>query len=86
MRAVFPSVLVIVPSTTSNNLIFGFNQSIDAEELMSRIAKVDDPVIQQVLSAPLQFYRIESADGAFTDDLAPVEQVVHQMILSVTSD
>jgi spermidine synthase len=86
MRAVFPSVLVIVPSTTSNNLIFGFNQSIDAEELMSRIAKVDDPVIQQVLSAPLQFYGIESADGAFTDDLAPVEQVVHQMILSVTSD
>ena len=86
MRAVFPSVLVAVPTTTSNNLIFAFNTPLGADEMIARLEAVDHPVIARIMDRSLQVYAVDSADGAFTDDLAPVEQVVHQMILAVASD
>jgi len=47
---------------------------------------VEDPTIALIMERAMDLRTVETAEGAFTDDLAPVEQVVHQMILSVAAD
>ncbi len=86
MRAVFPYVVVIVPSTTSNNLIFASSHPLVPENVIASLSAVDEPIISMIMKRTPQVYAVDTAEGAFTDDLAPVEQVVHQMILAVTAD
>ena len=86
MRAVFPFVVVLVPSTTSNNLIFASNRPLVPAEVVTRLSAVDQPVIARIMDRSLHVYAVDTAEGAFTDDLAPIEQIVHQMILAVAAD
>ncbi len=86
MRAVFPTVIVLEPSTTSNNLIYASNRPLDPDTLLALLRTVEDPTIALIMGRSMDLRAVETAEGAFTDDLAPVEQVVHQMVLSVASD
>ena len=86
MRAVFPTVVVLEPSTTSNNLIYASKRLLDADALLALLRTVEDPTIALIMERAMDLRTVETAEGAFTDDLAPVEQVVHQMILSVAAD
>lgn len=86
MRAVFPTVVVLEPSTTSNNLIYASNRPLDADALLAFLRTVEDTTIARIMERAMDLRTVETAEGAFTDDLAPVEQVVHQMILSVAAD
>jgi len=86
MRAVFPYVVVVDVTTTSNNLIFASSRPLIPEDIIARLSAVDEPIISLIMKQTPQVYAVDTAEGAFTDDLAPVEQVVHQMILAVAAD
>lgn len=84
MRSVFPTVFVIdLPAGYLNSLIFASNSLISIDDAARRLANTDNATIQAIANRGINIRAVESAEGAFTDDLAPVEQVIHQMILGV---
>lgn len=84
MRAVFPTVFVIdLPAGYLNSLIFASNRPISLDEVNRRLSETDDVWIRAIAEKGVNPRPVESSEGAFTDDLAPVEQVIHQMILGV---
>ena len=84
MRAVFPTVFVIdLPAGYLNSLIFASNSPISIDEINRRLSESDDITIRAIAAQGINPRLVESSEGAFTDDLAPVEQVIHQMILGV---
>lgn len=85
MRAVFPSVIVIKPADSGNNLIYGMKTPIDIDTVKQKLSTSPRPIINMLAKRDMIFENVVSAKGAFTDDLAPIEQVVHQMILSYTN-
>ncbi len=85
MRAVFPSVIVIKPADSGNNLIYGMKTPINIDAVKNQLISSPNSTINMLAKRDMLFEDVTSAKGAFTDDLAPIEQVVHQMILSYAS-
>ena len=84
MRAVFPTVFVIdLPTGYLNSLIYASNVPLTLAEVEARLASATHPTIAAIARRQFQVRSVDSDEGAFTDDLAPVEQVIHQMILGV---
>ena len=81
LRSVFPAVIVTLPESTSNSLVFALKQPVTFDRARSRAATADVAVVREIAERPITTYRIETVEGAFTDDLAPVEQVVNQLII-----
>lgn len=85
-RAVFPSVYIIDPddgsSELGNSLVVATMQKTAAENFEVNMRGISDPILADV--AMRSRGRIRSFDEAevlFTDDRAPVEQLIHGLII-----
>ncbi len=81
LRSVFPAVVVTLPESTSNSLVFALKRPVAFNQVRERAATAGIEAVKEIAARPITTYEVDSADGAFTDDLAPVEQVVNQLII-----
>ena len=86
MADVFPHVYIIDVESFSNSMVIATNQeSSSTETFIENIEAIpDDSIIHSVGEASIEHGNIRRYDGdgmVFTDDLAPVELVVDQIIL-----
>lgn len=88
MKTVFPSVYVIdVPdygSSLGNSLVVATKQPIQIDNFVTNASQLEHPLLQLVAARAYssRIWELEpSSDVIFTDDKAPVEQVIHRLIL-----
>ena len=83
MAAVFPSVfLVDVPSFT-NTMIYATSAPTTLADVMHNLDLIQEPVVQQVAEAAMPTLRVSPYHSqVYTDDLAPVERLIDEIIFS----
>lgn len=90
MKAVFPNIYIIDIPSTINSIVVATNQPSSPQDFLDNIQPLlvsqdVDGRLRTVLSVASEHYRelttVETQ--VFTDDLAPVEQLIHTMILDV---
>lgn len=92
MRSVFPNVYVLdVPSyggNLGNSLVIATKQPTRLDNYSVNVAKIEQPllrvVIDRTLNSPAaRIWELQPRENAlvFTDDRAPVEQVIHSLIV-----
>jgi predicted membrane-bound spermidine synthase len=91
MRTVFPNVYVIDVPTMANSMVIGTKQPTQIGNFADNAAQITDPILTQVFDASLQKGNIREIQPdpkgyVFTDDRAPVEEVIDQIILGVVGD
>ncbi|MEP6775330.1 MAG: fused MFS/spermidine synthase [Chloroflexota bacterium] len=91
MRTVFPNVYVIDVPTMANSMVIATKQPSQIGNFAENAANITDPILKQVFDACLQKGNIREVQPnpkgyVFTDDRAPVEEVIDQIILGVVGD
>jgi predicted membrane-bound spermidine synthase len=86
MKAVFPNVYIIdepdYGNTLGNSLVVGTKQPTRPENFAANAAALRNPLLRTVAANSLTYIREYTATApVFTDDKAPVEQLVHGLIL-----
>ena len=85
MDAVYDDVYLIDVARFNNTMVIGVNGTSSVEDFIANIdALPDDSILREVGDAAVELGSIRRWDGdamVFTDDKAPVEQVVDQIIL-----
>ncbi len=85
MKAVFPNVYVIdLPSPQINSIIVGTNQPTQLADFATSLGGVTDPTLKAIAAVALEPGRtreVTQASPPFTDDWAPVEKVIDEIIL-----
>ncbi|MDE3077711.1 MAG: fused MFS/spermidine synthase, partial [Chloroflexota bacterium] len=85
MKAVFPNVYVIdLPSPQINSIVIGTNQPTKLSDFAANSSSVTDPNLRAVMKVALEPGRtreVTRASVVFTDDWAPVEKVIDEIIL-----
>ena len=95
MRTVYPHVYTIDVAGTGNTMVIGSMQADGVAHFRANAATINQPLLQQVFAVSLdpnigKMREFTPADAAghpvFTDDRAPVEEVIDQLILSYVTD
>jgi spermidine synthase len=91
MLQVYENVYVIDVPTMANSMVVGTKQPTRLENFGENAGRVTDPVLRAVFDASLQRGNIREVQPdpngyVFTDDKAPVEEVIDQLILGVVND
>ncbi len=92
MLQVFPHVYVIDVPTMANSMVIGTKQQdTSINYFVQNASAITDPTLKQVFDASVQKGNIReikpnAAGMVFTDDRAPVEEVIDQIILGVVGD
>lgn len=90
MAAVFPNVYIIDVERFTNSMVIATKQPTDIANFAANIARIpEESLIRQVGDIALATGNIREWTGhdrVFTDDLAPVELVVDQIILSAATE
>jgi spermidine synthase len=87
MKSVFPSVYVIdVPdygSDLGNSLVIATKQPTRLDNFVANAIRLESPLLQVVASRAYNsgIYELKPNGLIFTDDKAPVEQVIHRLIV-----
>jgi len=87
MKTVFPNVYVIdVPSYGSslgNSLVVATKQPSQLDNFTQNVSQLEHPQLRRVADRALNsgIWELEADSLVFTDDKAPVEQVIHQLIV-----
>ncbi len=85
MKAVYPNVYVIdLPKPQINSIIVGTNQPTQLGNFAANAAAFTNPELRQVASTALsqgRVWEVTDAPLVFTDDWAPVEKVIDEIIL-----
>jgi predicted membrane-bound spermidine synthase len=82
MQEVFPSVFAIDMDESENTILIGTNQTVTAEDVRANVAAATHPALTLMIDRARGRTRIPEGNGlVFTDDRAPVEQVIDGMIL-----
>jgi predicted membrane-bound spermidine synthase len=86
-RAVFPHVYVIdtpdYGSTLGNSLVVATMEDTRPENFAANLKLMDNPLLREVANSSVPTVReMGPPTVVFTDDKAPVEQVVHNLIIS----
>jgi len=86
MGEVFPSVYVVdLPASSaglSNSMVVGTRQATRYEDFAANVAALSDPRLVEVGQRVLSHVRAHVEEGlVLTDDRAPVEELIHQLIL-----
>jgi precorrin-6B methylase 2 len=85
MRQVFPSVYLIDHPNNANTLIVATNQPTQLEQIKVNLSRLDDPNLRVVAAQSLSTLRVATqTEPIFTDDHAPVENLINQIILRYT--
>ncbi len=89
MRSVYPHVYIIDVANMGNSMVIGTMQADGLTHFQANAATATTPLLQQVFAASLQQGRMrevrpaaETGQPVFTDDRAPVEEVIDQLILN----
>lgn len=88
--AVFPNVFMVTTENRYNTLVFASKSPMTLERFWRNSARVEDPLLRTVVAQTdavgnLRAYR-PSPEKAFTDDLAPIERVIDQIIVDYALD
>lgn len=91
MLQVYSNVYVIDVPTMANSMVIGTKQPTRLENFAENAALATDPTLQAVFQASIERGNIRELKPdpngyVFTDDKAPVEEVIDQIILGVVSD
>jgi len=87
MAMVFPTVYVLdVPDyggTLGNSLVIATKQPTDIQNFGQNVSQLEHPLLQLVAKRSLanRIWKLEPTGPVFTDDHAPVEQVIHNLIV-----
>ena len=89
MRSVYPHVYIIDVANMGNSMVIGTLQADGLAHFKANAATATDPLLQQVFAASLAQGNMrevrpaaETGQPVFTDDRAPVEEVIDQLILN----
>jgi predicted membrane-bound spermidine synthase len=86
MKAVFPNVYVFdVPmgdQTIGNSLVIGTKEPTRIENFHDNLRHLTNPTLSMIGEKALNVREIKSSFVVFTDDLAPVEEVVHRILIN----
>ncbi|MBI5652123.1 MAG: fused MFS/spermidine synthase [Chloroflexi bacterium] len=81
MRQVFPSVYLIDHPNNANTLIVATNEPTRLDDFRANVAVLRDPNLQIVAAQALPSARVaEQIEPVFTDDHAPVENLINDII------
>ncbi|MDQ6694641.1 MAG: fused MFS/spermidine synthase [Chloroflexota bacterium] len=92
MRRVYPHVYVIDVPTMANSMVVGANETSSVSNFTRNAAGATNSDLKQVFANSLQKGNVREwlpttqAGVFFTDDKAPVEEVIDQIILGVVGD
>ena len=84
MAAVFPSVYLVDVPSYSNTLVYGSTEPVTSADIQHNLALAEEPLVKQVAASALQDGNLRPSPyhgQVFTDDLAPVERLIDQIIL-----
>ena len=84
MRAVFPNVYIINTARFTNSIIIATNAKTSIDNFVNNTDKLSNPLLQAVANSSIQLgdMREEGISKVhFTDDQAPVEQLIDSIIL-----
>ena len=85
MAAVYPSVFLVDVPEFANTLIYGSTEPTTLADVLHNLALIHEPVAQTVATNAMTDGRLRVSpyhDQVFTDDLAPVERLIDQIIFS----
>jgi hypothetical protein len=89
MHAVFPDVYLIDTARFTNTMIIGTNARTSLSNFQNNVDSLSNPLLVQVATNSIQFGNIREEKGStvfFTDDRAPVEQLIDEIILSAVQN
>ena len=82
MRSVFPYVYVIdLPSGFSNSLIYGTFKPIADIDIRSQALATSESALAEIAKREWDLREVSSANTVYTDDLAPVERLIDDIIV-----
>lgn len=94
MRSVFPQVFILDVPTFGNSIVIGVKNPVGdgVANFRANMARMDDPVLRYVMrqalegdaqtgKLPMREWPAETSQRPFTDDWAPVEWVIDQLIV-----
>lgn len=85
MAAVYPSVFLVDVPAFTNTLIYGSTEPTTLADVEHNLGLIQEPVAQAVASSALTAGNLRVSpyhDQVFTDDLAPVERLIDEIIFS----
>jgi hypothetical protein len=85
MAAVYPTVFLVDVPAFSNTLIYGTTERVSLTDVQHNLSLVNEPVAQDVAQNVLDGGSLRVSpfhDQVFTDDLAPVERLIDEIIFS----
>ncbi|MCL6431063.1 MAG: fused MFS/spermidine synthase [Anaerolineae bacterium] len=87
VHTVFPSVYIIESAEDYNSLVLASVQPTDLEAVRTRLEGLDDPHLAPVVARALPgLMGWERSRAVLTDDRAPIEQIVHGIVLRYALD
>ena len=85
MKSVFPNVYVLdVPlrgSAIGNSLVIATKQPTKIANFKANLQAANNPTLLQIGDSAENLREITASTVVFTDDLAPVEEVVHRILI-----
>ncbi len=85
MGSVFPSVFTVTTENRYNTLVFATKTLMTLEQFRANTQQVQNPVLRAVMAEAFRIGNIRQyepdREAAFTDDLAPIERVIDQIIV-----
>jgi len=85
MAAVFPNVYLIDDPNFDNTLVFGTDEPVSIDDVKHNLGLVDAPLASSAAQTALAEGRLRASPyhgQVYTDDLAPVEQLIDEIIFS----
>jgi spermidine synthase len=85
MRTVFPNVYIIDSTRFANSLVIGTNASTSLDNFLTNTEQLSNPLLQSVAHDSIIYGNIREERRAavyFTDDRAPVEQLIDSIIFN----
>ncbi|HEU0002560.1 MAG TPA: fused MFS/spermidine synthase [Ktedonobacteraceae bacterium] len=89
MHAVFPNVYLIDTARFTNTMIIGTNAHTALSNFQANFESLSNHLLVQVATSSMNFGNIREEKGRtvfFTDDRAPVEQLIDEIILGAVQD
>jgi spermidine synthase len=89
MHSVFPNVYIIDTARFTNSIIIGTNAPTSLNNFMINTSKLTNPLLQTVAQESILYGNIREEHSRtvyFTDDRAPVEQLIDQIILGAVEN
>jgi spermidine synthase len=88
MRAVYPSVYLLDVPSFSNTLIYGTSEPVTTADVEHNLSLASEPLVQQVATSAETQGNLRPSPyhgQVFTDDLAPVERLIDEIIFGFIS-